>query len=169
MKTPRFLKRSEVLRDAFSFLVDAYGEAGEAHRAKLEHSIAAAELLAREEFDDELVAAGLLHDVVEDTSIGLDEVCRRFGQRICELVGEVTEDGTIERYEYRKAEHRARVAQDRRAAVIYAADKLAKVRQVRRTGTLVPRPKLRHYAETLRTLRQAYPDLPFLDELEPEL
>jgi (p)ppGpp synthase/HD superfamily hydrolase len=169
MKAPPVTQRSELLREAFQFLLDAFGRAEKEDERDLEHSVAVGELLAAEGFDDEIVAAGLLHDVVEDTPVDLDEICRRFGQLTCELVGEMTEDAGIDAYRERKAEHRARVAGDSRVATIYAADKVAKIRQLRRLGKPVRRRKLEHYAETLRVLREAHPQLPFLDELAAEL
>lgn len=42
--------------------------------------------------DEELIAAAYLHDVVEDTPITVDEVCRAFGPRICRIVEELTDD-----------------------------------------------------------------------------
>lgn len=169
MEAPSFVQRSKILLDAFQFLVEAYENAPEADESDLEHSVAVAELLARDGYDDEIVAASLLHDVAEDTPTGLDEICRRFGKRICELVGEMTEDTSIDSYRERKAEHRARVARDARVATIYAADKVAKVRQLRAKGKPVRARKLEHYTETLRILRETHPELPFLEELEAEL
>ena len=93
------------------------------------------ELLHDAGYDDEVVAAALLHDVIEDTDTDLTEVGDRFGPRVAELVCVMTEDASIEPYEERKAEHRARVSDhSARAAAIYAADKLAKTRLSIMTG-----------------------------------
>jgi (p)ppGpp synthase/HD superfamily hydrolase len=107
--------------------------------------------------------------VIEDTSIDLREIASRFGEGICELVEEMTERRELEPYSTRKAEHRARVARDPRAAAIYAADKLARARELS-SGVRPAMPEqLEHYRESLRVLRERYPDLPFLTELEREL
>ena len=42
--------------------------------------------------DQEVIAAGVLHDVVEDAGITLDEVGERFGKRVKELVASETEN-----------------------------------------------------------------------------
>ena len=50
----------------------------------------------------------------------------------------MTEDSGIEPYAERKAEHRARVSRDRRAAAIYAADKLATTRSLQGPEDVAP-------------------------------
>ncbi len=120
-------------------------------------------------FSEPVVAAALLHDVVEDTSIDLDEICRGFGLEIQQLVGEMTEDEEIEMYGARKAEHRKRMARSRRVAAIYAADKVANTRDIR-AGQSSPDPdRLDHFRKTLELLCEAHPDLPFLGTLRHEL
>ena len=52
---------------------------------------------------------------------------------------------------------------------MYAADKVAKLRAARRGGPELRPEQLEHFAATLDDLRAAYPDLPFLDQLESEL
>ena len=168
-ETPEFVRGDPLLQDA-------YGVAWEGHQLRrkqggddITHPLAVAKLLHERGFDDEVVSAALLHDVVEDTDIDLPEISSRFGPEICELVDEMTEDEAIEPYGERKAEHRSRVARDPRAAVVYAADKLARTRQLAEEGEVPEPERLEHYVETLRTLRDAYPELPFLPELQREL
>src|SRR5512132_3772429 len=74
------------------------------------HPLEVGALLSSRGFDDEVVAAGLLHDVVEDTDTDLDEVRRRFGDRIAAAVAAVTEDPAIDDYRARKAALRDQVA-----------------------------------------------------------
>ena len=45
--------------------------------------------------DNESVAAALLHDVVEDTPVTLDEIRKEFGNEIAELIDGVTKLGKI--------------------------------------------------------------------------
>ncbi len=54
---------------------------------------------------------------------------------------------------------------DRRAAAIYAADKLANTRDLLDGGEQVRGERLDHYIKTLRPLSEGRPDLPFLAEL----
>jgi len=54
------------------------------------HPIAVAELVASWGLDFEAVMAALLHDVVEDTEVTLDELTAEFGSKVAELVDGVT-------------------------------------------------------------------------------
>ena len=76
----------------------AYRVAEEAHREQKRHSgepyinhcLAVASILADLRVPPEVVAAGLLHDTVEDTSITLNDIKRDFGNTIAVLVDGVT-------------------------------------------------------------------------------
>ena len=166
--TPDFVRGSALLEGALRFARDVYSE--EHREAKLRHSVEVARLLHEAGFDEEVVAAGLLHDVIEATDSELPQVAERFGPRVADLVEAMTEDDGIESFEERKAEHRARVAENgSRAAAIYAADKLAKMPGLRADPGSAPERKLVHYQRTLETLSASHPDLPFLGDLEQEL
>lgn len=52
-------------------------------------------ILLEHGFSEEVVIAGILHDVVEDTTYTLGDIEERFGQRIAHIVGGVTEDKQI--------------------------------------------------------------------------
>src|SRR5439155_23754221 len=120
--------------------------------------------------EDEPVAVALLHDLVEDTPVSLDALVDRFGAPVAPLVAILTDEPSILSYPARKGEHRARVAASgERAATVYAADKVAKLRAARRGGPELRPEQLDHFAATLEELRAAYPDLTFLAELESEL
>lgn len=62
------------------------------------HPIAVADLLISVKLDEATIIAGLLHDIVEDTEIGLQQVRKTFGDDVAELVDGVTK---ITRLEYR--------------------------------------------------------------------
>jgi (p)ppGpp synthase/HD superfamily hydrolase len=164
---PDFVRDSELLRGAWGLARFAHHGPRREGDTDIEHPVQVAELLARAGFDERVVAAALLHDVVEDTATEPAEIEGRFGPEVAALVREMTEDEGIEDYPKRKAEHRARVAADRSAAAIYAADKLASARS--KDGQAMPGDQLEHYVLTLRTLAETNPDLPFLDELRREL
>ena len=81
---------------------------------------------------EELLAAALLHDVVEDSDATLEDIRGRFDDGVADLVAAMTEDPSIEPYERRKDAHRDQVeAAGVDAVRIYAADKLANVRDLR--------------------------------------
>jgi (p)ppGpp synthase/HD superfamily hydrolase len=164
---PEFARGSELLTGAYHLARFAHQGPRREGDTDIDHPVAVAELLAREGFDERIVAAALLHDVVEDTTTEPEEIEERFGAEVATLVREMTEDERISDYPERKAEHRARVAGDRRVAVIYAADKLASSRT--KDGKAMPADQLDHYLATLRTLCETNPELPFLGELRAEL
>ncbi len=76
----------------------AYRMAEEAHREQkrasgepyINHCVAVAGILAELHVPPAVVAAGLLHDTVEDTPITLDDIDREFGDEIAKLVDGVT-------------------------------------------------------------------------------
>lgn len=96
------------------------------------HPLAVAELLAEFELGDELVAAGLLHDTLEYTDLGLGPLRERFGMKIAMIVCALSEDFEITDYEERKREVRGRVAATGiEAQRVFAADKIANVVEAR--------------------------------------
>jgi guanosine-3',5'-bis(diphosphate) 3'-pyrophosphohydrolase len=147
----------------------------------VEHPIAVAALLEENGFGDEVLAAALLHDVVEDSEATLDELRRLFGEPVAGMVGALSDDESIDSYRERKAEHRERVAAAASGAhAIYGADKLTNVKTLRaayetegdavRDEFKVPvELKTEIWEADLALLREKAPELPFLDELETEL
>ena len=138
------------------------------------HPLEVAVLLRNRGYDDEVVAAGLLHDVVEDTDATIDELRRRFGDRVAALVAAVSDDPSIEDYAERKAALREQVAAaDADAQAIYAADKVAKTRELRakaaREGASFDEQKLHHYDESLAMLEREDPDMALTRQLRFEL
>ena len=128
---PAFIRESPLLQEAHRFAQAAHHGPANEGDTEIDHPEEVARLLYEADFSETVVAAALLHDVVEDTAIDLDEICRDFGSGIEALVGQMTENEGITSYEERKAEHRDRIAQDRRVAAIYAADKVANTRAIR--------------------------------------
>ena len=170
LSAPDFVRGSALLEGAFRYAREAYREAGRRGEAKLRHSLEVARLLQEAGLDEEVVAAGLLHDVVEATASHQSQVAERFGSGAAALVEAMTEDEGIESYEARKAEHRARVtAHGSRAAAIYAADKLAKMPHLRAEPGSASERQLAHYRRTVETLSAGHPNLPFLVDLAQEL
>jgi len=79
-----------------------------------------------------MIAAALLHDIVEDSDVTVEDVRERFGDRVATLVDAMTDTSEVKPYERRKALHRERVvAAGPEAAAIFAADKLNNVRALR--------------------------------------
>jgi RelA/SpoT family (p)ppGpp synthetase len=62
----------------------------------LYHCLEVANILAELRLDPPTIAAGLLHDVVEDSLVSVDDLKRDFGEQIAQLVDGVTKLGEIE-------------------------------------------------------------------------
>jgi guanosine-3',5'-bis(diphosphate) 3'-pyrophosphohydrolase len=147
----------------------------------IEHPVRVAALLEEHGYGDEVLAAALLHDVVEDSETGLEELREKFGDGVAGLVGAMTDDETIDDYRQRKAEHRERLAAAPvEAMAIYGADKLTNVStlavayaeegdSVREEFKVPIELKLEIWEEDLALLREKAPELAFLDRLEEEL
>ena len=84
--------------DDISLIEKAYHLASEAHKQQVRksgepyiiHPLSVAIILAELEMDKETIAAGLLHDVVEDTIYTSDEIKEQFGPEVALLVDGVT-------------------------------------------------------------------------------
>jgi (p)ppGpp synthase/HD superfamily hydrolase len=128
-------ERSDLIRTALEMAREAHaGQVRNASggRSYIDHPVAVAEHLSAHVADDDTLAAALLHDVVEDSELGLDDIRERCGERVAELVGVLTDDESIEPYDERKREHRERVeAAGPEALAIYVADKLTNVEMLR--------------------------------------
>ena len=91
-------KKSDVkyIRKTYEFAKEKHGnqlrKSGEPY---IIHPIAVANILADLELDMEVIAAGLLHDVVEDTPYTYEDITELFGKDIADLVDGVTKLGKI--------------------------------------------------------------------------
>ncbi len=129
--------------DDVTLLQRAYEVAKEAHGDQKRHSgepyithpVEVAIILAELEMDKETIIAALLHDVVEDTDMTLDEVRKEFGDEVAELVDGVTKLTQI-KYSADKIEVQAEnlrkmflaMAKDIRVIIIKLADRLHNMR-----------------------------------------
>jgi HD domain len=133
--TPEWISASEYLSDAFHLAARAHGSERRPSDGGLflEHVSEVAGLLHRLEFDEELIAVGLLHDSVERGALREPELRDEMGEEIAWLVMVLSEDPTIESLEARKAALRAQVAAAGvRAVTVFAADKLSDIAGLRR-------------------------------------
>jgi guanosine-3',5'-bis(diphosphate) 3'-pyrophosphohydrolase len=156
-----------VLREAHAFAVACHGDqlrpTGDPYER---HLLEAVEVLADGAgiLERDLLAAALLHDVVEDTACSLDQVRDRFGPRVAELVDWVTKteprDG--DREAARVGYLRRLAAAPREAVLVKLADRLSNVQRLDRH----PRPEKRrsYYRETVEWILPLAAGVPFFDE-----
>jgi (p)ppGpp synthase/HD superfamily hydrolase len=141
---------------ALEFSIDAYADVEVRPSKGLPHAQAVAAILSDDGADEATLVAALLHDVVEDTPLTVDDVRGAFGERVALMVGALTEDESITRYAQRKRTLRARIAAAEPAAMdIAVADKIASLRNASAMGIPISRRKLAHYRATLRLAHAA--------------
>jgi guanosine-3',5'-bis(diphosphate) 3'-pyrophosphohydrolase len=129
------VNRSELLSTALEMARRAHeGQVRNASggRPYIDHPVAVAERLSERDYPDEVLAAALLHDVVEDSELEIEDVRQATGDRVAEIVGAMTDDDSVEEYAQRKRRHRVRVeSADLEILAVYAADKLTNLSMLR--------------------------------------
>jgi len=146
------------------------------------HPLEVASLLYDNGAPDHLIAAAVMHDLIEKTSVSASDLRERFGPRITALVLAVSDDAQIAGYAKRKAALRRNVSgAGDEALSLFAADKLSKVRELRRETTVDPNDsaapgrvralrarRLKHYHLSLVLLEERQPDSPLVRQLRDE-
>jgi GTP pyrophosphokinase len=136
--------KSIIKKDPAGLLARAYAFAEKAHSGQkrqtgepyFNHPVATAEILMGWGLDPATIAAGLLHDTVEDTAVTLADVKKEFGPQVAFIVDGVTKLG---RLKYRGATEKAEnmrklilaLSQDLRVVFVKLADRLHNMRTLR--------------------------------------
>jgi (p)ppGpp synthase/HD superfamily hydrolase len=125
---PSQLATTPLVRRAYAFAECAHrGQRRKDGQAYISHPVRVARLLGTLGYDEDVLAAALLHDVVEDTAVTVDEIRAAFGPRVALLVDCVSEDPALPGAE-RKVAYRERVRlAPRDARAICAADKVCNI------------------------------------------
>src|SRR5512145_3261391 len=123
-------------------LARAYRVSAEAHRGQkrlsgddyVSHSVAVATILVDQQMDTTTIAAALLHDVVEDSAVTVEDIRREFGPEVADLVDGLTKIAslTFRSTEEEQAENYRKlllsIARDARVIIIKLADRLHNMR-----------------------------------------
>jgi guanosine-3',5'-bis(diphosphate) 3'-pyrophosphohydrolase len=142
-----------VLKRAYDFSREAHGPQRRVEGSPyIEHPLAVASILADMKMDVTTIAAGLLHDTIEDTESSVEDIRNIFGQEIAFLVESLTKISRIEfttREEAQAENFRKMIlamAEDIRVVLIKFADRLHNMRTLHH---LSENKRLRIATETL--------------------
>jgi GTP diphosphokinase / guanosine-3',5'-bis(diphosphate) 3'-diphosphatase len=81
----------ELIQKAYIFAAEAHtGQTRLSGEPYLSHPMSVGKILADMQLDEATVAAGLLHDTVEDTKATIDEIEELFGEEVADIVDGVT-------------------------------------------------------------------------------
>jgi (p)ppGpp synthase/HD superfamily hydrolase len=102
------------------------------------HPVAVGMLLMKAGYPDNVVAAGILHDTVEDTSLTLEDLKREFGEKTAEIVAGCSEPDKSLSWEKRK-EHTIEFLKtaSKEIRAVACADKLHNIRSIRNDYELI--------------------------------
>lgn len=130
------MKKIETLKNESILIGKAYEFSRKAHEGQkrvssepyFSHCVATAQSLLEWKLDEVTIAAGLMHDVLEDTEVTIETLKKEFGEEISFLVNGVTKLGKIK---YRGREIQAAtlrkmvlaMAEDLRVVIIKLADR----------------------------------------------
>ncbi|MDW7738693.1 MAG: bifunctional (p)ppGpp synthetase/guanosine-3',5'-bis(diphosphate) 3'-pyrophosphohydrolase [Bacillota bacterium] len=131
-----------LVEKAYHYSVQAHsGQLRESGESYISHPLGVVMILAELELDLVTIIAGLLHDVVEDTEITLDDILQEFGEEVASLVDGVTKLSRLEftSKEEQQAETLRKMfiamARDIRVVLIKLADRTHNLRTLRYLNT----------------------------------
>jgi len=174
-----YLKPKDVaqIEAALAFSTEAHqGQLRESGAPYITHPIAVARILTPLHLDAQAISAALLHDVAEDTGIGIEALAERFGRPVAELVDGLSKLDKLkfETKEDAQAENFRKMlmamARDVRVILIKLADRLHNMRTLdsvsREKSARIARETMDIYAPIanrlgLNTLYQELEDLSF--------
>ncbi len=143
----------DLIKRAYEFAEKAHsGQMRSSGHQYIDHCIEVAFFLAELHMDSATIAAGMVHDVVEDTSVTLEDIRQVFGDEVAELVDGVTKIGAMRfnSIEEQQVEYFRKMllsmAKDIRVIVIKLADRLHNMRTLEH----LPKEKRRRIAQETR-------------------
>ncbi len=150
-----YLRPEEVsqLRSAYQFSDSAHqGQFRMTGDPYISHPVAVSQILLEWRLDSQALTAALLHDVMEDTSVTKEDIEKRFGKVVAELVDGVSK---LDKFQFESQEHEQAenfrkmllaMARDVRVILIKLADRLHNMRTL---TVMQPHKRARIARETL--------------------
>ena len=143
------------IKDAYNFVLEKHqGQLRKSGEPYYHHLIEVAYILASLNAGPNTIAAGLLHDVVEDTDVSIEEIEKRWGSEVAKLVDSLTKIqrlklSKIDAADFEAEDHRKifiGMAKDIRVILIKLADRLHNMRTL---SSLAPDRQVALSKETL--------------------
>ena len=105
--------------DALEFATQAHGEQKRKYSEEdyIEHPKRVAETVRTVPHTREMICAAYLHDVVEDTPVSIEEIEKKFGQKVALLVNELTDEYVKEKYPHLNRRKRKKKEVERQATI----------------------------------------------------
>lgn len=125
----------DIKKKAMNFAIQAHD--GQFRKAELEkpvvyHAIDVANKLENYGYDDNVIAAGYLHDTIEDTKVKEEDILKEFGSDVCSLVVGASEKDKTLSWEERKSSTIKRVKNlDLRHKAVVTCDKISNMEDLR--------------------------------------
>ena len=126
---------TEVIRNAYQYSKEAHeGQKRQSGEPYISHPLSVAEILVNLQMDQESIITALLHDVVEDTSVTVEDIKKEFGSNVAFLVDGVTK---ISRMNFQNLHHKqsenirkmiVAMGKDVRVILVKLADRLHNLR-----------------------------------------
>ncbi len=94
------------------------------------HPMEVMAILSRMGADEDLLIAGVLHDVVEDTNVSVEDIQIKFGDKVAELVGAHSEDKSLSWEERKRLSNEHLKNETFEVKCLILADKLSNIRSM---------------------------------------
>ncbi len=144
---------ADLIREAYAYGREMHeGQFRRSGEPYFTHPVAVAAILTEQSLDDATIITALLHDTIEDTRASYQEVSRRFGEEIAELVDGVTKLTNLQlsSTETKQAENFRKLfmamSKDLRVILVKLADRLHNMRTIK---SMRPEKQLQKARETM--------------------
>jgi (p)ppGpp synthase/HD superfamily hydrolase len=126
----------DIIEQAIEFATTAHdGQYRKATKIPyITHPMTVGMILLKNGYSEQIIAAGILHDTVEDTDITLDQIRENFGEHIADIVRGATEENKQLSWEERKEATLRHIAKESKdVCLVVCADKLHNLRSIRKS------------------------------------
>ena len=142
------------------------------------HPLCVAMVLSRVGADDDLICSALLHDTVEDCNVSFTEIENYFGERVMQIVKEVTEDSKTNSWEERKRKAEEKIKKiSNDALLLKSADIIHNISDllydIEKKGDSAfskfnapKKEKIEHYLRLISNLENSWPENPLIGEVQ---